>query len=335
MDPKKIFKENKLIRAVVNFIYHRPKSYFSEIRKYGGFYNFYRVKTKAKLMRYHILKILKMQDPRPIGAKEIININFLSGHAFIHMTLLCIYSFYMFLTAEEKNKFCFNIYDDGTLKETDFNKIVTDFPFINVIKHEAIEQELEIVLPTHLFPHIRKRLITYPILKKLIYVHLNNKGLQPILDSDMVFIKRPDDLINWLFEASNNQQSTYYIQDTQRAYGFTDEIIEHLSSGKIPSKINGGLYCFHSDKVDFKRLENYIYELENNDGPQYLLEQALIAIIASTYNEHIPASEQDYIVYPNKYQVLNKQGILHHFVDSSKEFYYDYSWKQIVNPTIH
>ena len=39
----------------------------------------------------------------------------------------------------------------------------------------------------------------------------------------------------------------------------------------------------------------------------------------------------DYIVMPSKDQVLKKKGILHHYVDISKEWYFKHAWLQIAD----
>ncbi len=319
-----------LSRKLINTFYHYPKGKYKEIKLYRGFFNYYRVKMQSYFMKKHLLKNLKIPFKQTYTA-SFININFLSGGQYLHQTLLCIYSLFRFLTPDEKEIFKFNIYDDGTLEVKDYEKIKIDFPFVNLILFKISDEKVKALLPENKYPRINLRLQTYPIMKKLVYVHLANKGLQPILDSDMLFFQRPNLFIEWMKNAKDD--STFFVQDIFRNYGYKDEVMEKLSNGKIPDKINGGLYSFHSERVSFDEIEQNLIDLELSGGASYYVEQALIAIIASKYANHIPAPESDYIVYPTKEQVEKKTGILHHYVNVSKEHYFDFAWKHIIKKT--
>ncbi len=319
-----------LTRRIINTFYHKPKGKLKEIKLYRGFYNFYRVKLQSGRMKRYILKNLKLNyTPNNLPIDK--SINFLSGGEYLHQTLLCIYSLSIFLSESEKNTIRFNIYDDGSMSDSDIDKIKKDFSFINFIEFKVSDDKVKKYLPKNEYPLINLRLKTYPIMKKLVYVHLNNEGLHPILDSDMLFFNRPEMFINWFKNPPAN--STFFIQDIHKSYGYNDSVIKSLSFGNVPEKINGGLYSFHSDKIIYKEIENSLRILEDSGGASYYVEQALIAIVASKYQLQLPAPDDQYIVYPTKEQVYNLTGILHHYVNVSKEHYFDYSWKKIAKPS--
>ncbi len=318
--------KHSLIRLIINAVYHKPKGKLKEIKLYRGFYNYYRVKRQSEKMRKYLLKNLKLNfqsNHLPLDK----SINFLTGGKYLHQTLLCIYSLFRFLTDEEKKTLRFNVYDDGTMLTSEIDKLKRDFPFINFISFQISDEKVKKYLPVSEFPLINLRMKTYPIMKKLVYVHLNNKGLHPILDSDMLFFSRPDMFLDWF--KNPDADSTFFIQDIHKSYGYEDNVIEGLSFGKVPEKINGGFYSFHSDKILYTEIEHFLNVLERSGGASYYVEQALIAIIASKYKVQLPAPDNQYIVYPTKDQVYNLSGILHHYVNVSKEHYFDYSWKQV------
>lgn len=50
-----------------------------------------------------------------------------------------------------------------------------------------------------------------------------------------------------------------------------------------------------------------------------MIQQALTAMIVGD-QEAVVGPEKDYVVYPSKEDIMNKKGILHHYVDVSKEW---------------
>lgn len=315
--------------------YYIPKIRRDTIKRYGGKKNYDLMMDGERQMRDYALNRLQMQALIPEEGARVIYLNFLSGEKFIHQTLFCIYSLLRFLTPEEQTLFRFRVYEDGSLKEETLRQLQQKFPFIVIVPFKTAMQEVRAQLPAAEYPSLYKKIERYPIIYKLLFVNLGARCINPILDSDMLFVQRPEAMLAWMKAWQPGMDETWYIQDSQRYYGYTDGLLESLAGGPLPAQINGGLYIFDSSRIDFRWIEQTITTLEATEGPKYFLEQALISLIASGYKHRVEASKEDYIVFPKPEHVEAQSGVLHHFVETSKESYFKVSWRKLVTSQPH
>ena len=90
------------------------------------------------------------------------------------------------------------------------------------------------------------------------------------------------------------------------------------------------MYSLFSECIDFNFVEKLIKDLETRFGSNYLAEQLITAILLEkSPGVHI-APKSEYIVFPTKGQIESSSGTLHHYVDESKEGYFKYAWKQMI-----
>ncbi|MBL4674828.1 MAG: hypothetical protein JKY70_01260 [Mucilaginibacter sp.] len=145
-----------------------------------------------------------------------------------------------------------------------------------------------------------------------------------VLDSDMLFFKYPDELITWL----QNPKHAFALKDPLDSYHYSMGLMEKLTKQPVTKYINVGAIGLNSPDIDWDAVERWIIELETTEGSSYLLEQALSAMIISGNKLQTPNPE-NYLVMPDKEQVIVQQGILHHYVDRSKQWYYKIAWRTV------
>jgi hypothetical protein len=87
-----------------------------------------------------------------------------------------------------------------------------------------------------------------------------------------------------------------------------------------------GAIGLKSEAINWNKLENWVKTLEEQEGTSYYLEQALSAMLIGKIDATV-LKTGDYIVNPSADQIKNKTGILHHYVDLSKEGYFKHAWK--------
>ncbi|RZK39274.1 MAG: glycosyltransferase family 2 protein [Pedobacter sp.] len=244
---------------------------------------------------------------------------FLTGQKFIHQTLFCINS----LVKHNPNRYQFIIVDDGSFDDRLIQRIGHQLPGARIIESSWIEKKLNDKLALDKFPNIYSKRKTYPHLKKLTDIHiLEENQFKLVLDSDMIFWRTPHGLLDWFKKPEN----AICIQDCQQSYGYKMETMEKLTGFKIPELVNVGLIGLESETIIWEEIEEWIGKLEKSQGMSYFLEQALTAMILSRQNV-ITLDSADYIVNPSESHIRNKQGILHHYVDLSKEFYLKQAWR--------
>ena len=90
------------------------------------------------------------------------------------------------------------VHDDSSLRDFQKAQFERLFPHYVLVDNREIERKLEAFLPAEKFPVLRARRLVYPHLRKLTDVHIGGSGWKLVLDSDMLFFKRPHVLLDWL-----------------------------------------------------------------------------------------------------------------------------------------
>ncbi|WP_428328409.1 hypothetical protein [Mucilaginibacter sp.] len=314
------------IGKLVYKLYFEKKSKQATIKKFGGKQNYLNMLAAEQEMKaYALNKLTIKSDFTPDGKFKL---NFLTGDKFIHQSLFCTYSFFRHLSADEAKTFSVNYYSDGSLSDATSAILKTRFPKIKVISFEESMAAVNAVLSTAAFPYLTKKIETLPLFKKMIFPHLSNKGPAIFFDSDMLFIHKPTAFLNWLNEHGDIADHTLCIQDVQRSYGYTDAEILKIWPVPIKNDVNSGMYAMHSEKMDLPFIENMIKEFDTQLGTQYYMEQLITGILLEKSGNLFVAPPSDYIVSPTTEQIIKQEGVLHHYVNESKEFYFKESWKQ-------
>lgn len=314
-----------ILGKLVYKLYYHPRNKKAYINKFGGHQNYMRMLAAEREMRDYALNDLVIDAA--LNPEGKFKINFLTGDKFIHQTLFCTYSFFRFLDRDETANFSVNYYSDGTLSPELVSILGKRFPTIRIINSIETDKTLTDHLPQSKFPYLNKNVRRFPLFKKLIYPNLNSEGLLVFFDSDMLFLRRPSELLNWIYQSERNTDRAFCIQDVQRSYGYSDEEIAHVWPKAIEHNINSGLYALHSKNLDWSFFETLSQKFELSYGPHYYMEQLMTAIMLERSPDLFVAPKSDYIVFPSKEQVADQAGTLHHYVNESKEYYFKEGWR--------
>jgi len=255
-------------------------------------------------------------------AATTLDIYFLSGKKFWYQTCFCAYS----MSKSSYNLLRPIVYDDGSLSKQYQEEIIRIFPNAKIVLKPEIEDYIDKYLPQNKFPYLRERRINYPNIKKLTDIHVGSQGWKLVLDSDMLFFRSPNVLLDWL----KSPQTPCHMIDVETAYGYSRDLMTSLAHADIAEKVNVGICGLKSEDIDWEKLEYWCKTMIENEGTHYYQEQALIAMLMAGQNCVI-APESDYIVMPNRDEVINPQAVLHHYVSESKSWYFRYGWKYIVS----
>jgi hypothetical protein len=218
------------------------------------------------------------------------------------------------------------IYDDGSLEKRYQDKILRLFPNAKIILKPEIEEYIDKYLPENKFPYLRERRLNYPNIRKLTDIHVDSQGWKLVLDSDMLFFRSPDILLSWL----KSPQQPCHMVDVETSYGYSRNLMTSLAQAEIAERVNVGICGLKSEDIDWEQLEYWCKTMIEQEGTHYFQEQALIAMLMAGKSCTIaPASE--YIVMPEKDEVIETNAILHHYVADSKPWYFRYGWRHIVS----
>ena len=303
---------------IVYYIYFRPIAVFSRIKKLG-----IRSYLMTGLARQQM--ILAANKLKEISRPDfpIFHVYILTGKKYWHQTAYCLYSLQK---VSETIQFNAILVDDGSFDDRLIRQIKSQFPNIKLQLADETEKRLKEYLPANRYPALRKKRENYPHIRKLIDVHAGQAGWKVVLDSDMLFFNKPKVLEDWL----KNPEIPIFLQDPYYAYYYSAGLMTNLAGKAVPLYLNVGMVGLQSESIDWDKLEFWIVELEAREGQNYLLEQALSAMIVAG-KPILIAPKDDYVVLPNEQETRVPSAVLHHYVAGSKEWYYENAWRSILS----
>lgn len=252
--------------------------------------------------------------PAPPG----LTLHLMTGRRFWFQTAFCVHSF----ARHAGMAVAVEIYDDGTLEPV--HHAALKRLGLPVLIHDiaSLRANLDRFLPRDRFPVLRERWDNYPNLRKLIDVHLGSSGWKLVIDSDLLFFRRPGVLLDWLAAPDRPLHAV----DCVESYGYTRPLMERLAGAPVGPLINVGLCGLRSDALDWDQLESWCRELIDREKTSYYLEQALVAMLVAG-RPAVIAPAADYITLPAKAEITRPTAVMHHYVDTAKRWYFRNGWR--------
>jgi len=259
----------------------------------------------------------------PVAEGSPVTLHFLTGKKYWYQTAFCLLSF----AKASQRPIHPILFDDGSLNTEYIEPIRRLFPSLRVVSANESLTRLDKLLPENRYPSLRDRRLAYPHLKKLLDIHVGQKGYRLQLDSDLLFFRRPD----WILEWYDNPKCPLRTKDLDKDYyGYPNSVLLELSGGRpIPKGINAGVVGINSEDVDWDKMEYWCRELLKRVGPSYYQEQALLALLLSGREQLTPPPE-DYIQLPWTPEALECKAVMHHYVSTSRRWYFQHNWRRFV-----
>lgn len=254
-----------------------------------------------------------------------VTLHLLTGNKFWYQTLFCLYS----LGTQGRTQFSAEIYDDGTLTLEQINLLKRALPRTTIIEKKVIEEAIRSRLPESKFPVLHFLRESYPHIRKLTDIHSQPGSWKLVLDSDMLFFKRPEALIQW----SRDPQTPICMTDTSSFYGYPLETLQTLSGQSIPERVNVGIIGLNSNDINWQEVEYWCQFLIDTHGSHYYLEQAVSAMLISRFVNKIQLPESEYTVNPSSISSEHSTVVLKHYVQDSKTIYFTQDWLNFAHDT--
>jgi hypothetical protein len=245
-------------------------------------------------------------------------LHFLTGKKFWDQTAFCLHSFQAHAGRVARVVF----HDDGSADDATHAQLTRLFPTAQWRLAKETGAGLDVVLPADKFPVLRERRMHYPHLRKLTDVHAGHAGWRLVLDSDMLFFRRPDALLAWLAAPGR----PVHMLDVGNAYGYPEATLAALAGRPLPDRLNVGICGLRSDTIDWEKLESWCARLLEQHGTSYYLEQALSALLIAG-SDPLRLPQDDYLVMPTEEECLVPTAALHHYVAGSKRGYFRHAWR--------
>lgn len=258
--------------------------------------------------------------PTP-SSRPRLAVHLMSGRRFWYQTAFCLHS----LARSSGALIEADIYDDGTIDPTIAARFASLGPNIRIHYSAELRHRLDTELPIARFPTLRERWDNYPNIRKLIDVHLGSSGWKLVIDSDLLFFRRPEALLQWAASPGCPLVAT----DCEESYGYSRSLMESLAGAPIPPLVNVGLCALQSDRLNWSELEQWTSELQRREKTNYYLEQALVAMLVAR-TRHIQVAGSDYVTKPSRDEVVAPRAVMHHYVANAKRWYFRMGWRHFL-----
>lgn len=261
-----------------------------------------------------------LSDPGQAAAKREppLELHLLTGRRFWYQTAFCLWT----LARHTGRPLRPVVYDDGTLTGQYRDPLTRLFPAVRFVGQDETLGRLDAHLPVAKFPVLRERWLNYPNIRKLTDVHVGQTGWKLVLDSDLLFFRRPEVLIEWL----DHPARPLHAVDCETSYGYSRPLMNELAGAPVADLVNVGLTGLDGGELDWERLEHWCATLIARERTSYYLEQALVAMVLAGRACTVAPAE-DYRTLPMPPEALSCNAIMHHYVADSKRWYFQSNWR--------
>lgn len=298
-------------------LWHRPVGAVRHSLRHGGPLALRATERGRAEMEAAAARLPRLALPPPPAGHA--SLHLLTGARFWWQTAFCLRSFALAAGRQVEVE----IHDDGTLDDTHHARLADLGLPVRFHAHADMLRRLEALLPANRFPTLRERWQNYPHIRKLIDVHLGRPGWKLVLDSDLLFFRRPDFILSWLAAPDRPLHAV----DCVESYGYSRPLLQSLAPAPLPHLLNVGLCGLRGEDLDWERLEHASATLIRAEKTNYYLEQALVALLAAGRDCAV-APAADYVTLPSPAEIAAPRAVMHHYVDTAKRGYFGHAWRR-------
>lgn len=270
-----------------------PWRYRAWIQRNFGWY--IRAKTLEVLRRVHATKPVTSNSHAAVAVHSVV------GSQQLDMYLIAIKSLLRFFS-----DVAVVVHDDGTLSSSECRELQEHVRGLRIISRETADKCLDSMLA--IFPNSRLlRSATVNALQLFDFYLLSSTERLISLDADVIFLRPPEQVIQWITRAESN---TLY----QYEPGGTFLLGRHLRKMEIArGDLNAGLVCTRASVLDLVIVERFLKAIELKvkwEDPQAFLD--ICVAFSGLPAVRLPADE--YVVYASQAHRLVRCARMVHFV---------------------
>ena len=277
----------------------------------------------------------KIRETRPIQTNPASATGLHSAvpHRYVHAYLLAAKSF-----LQHDRDFAVYVHDDGSLQAADKQLIEQHLPGVNIVERRASDEKFDATVNDPFLTKVRKSYTSYIKLFDPTLVSTHERII--ILDTDTLFLQRPDAVINW---AKNGGKPWYHLaplgnmkahvlkQQKEKKRADThiqtlimkniDDINKTLgTSYMIKQGFCSGFIGYDNGTIEFSKLKKLLEILYGILGERIFrwgAEQTTHGLtLCEAKAEPLPI--EDYFVFTQKNASLAKDGVFVHFVGENR-----------------
>lgn len=201
-----------------------------------------------KYNRKFFFRCIHKTPPIPCEKSAKVSIHSLVCHMDLEMYLVAVKSFLRFYT-----KVQIIAHSDGSINKDDKEILRKHIPNITIIDETN-------KLWQHSLNRVRNKYVAKGhsnlLLIKLFLPFFCKSDRLIILDTDIIFINRPDEIISWIKNDSQNLNPLYNEDKYDTLRDAKTNLIKEFNISELPPNLNSGFICMKNDltKEEFERL---------------------------------------------------------------------------------
>lgn len=248
-------------------LWHRPRQWCDWGRRYG-----WRLTWRAaRGERAMAAAVRSLPAPPPPQQRLDAPVCFLTGRHFWQQTAFCIHS----LLRQGRTGVRLYLASDGTLDPGLGDRLIALFPDARILGHDELDEQTAAALPPARYPTLHAHRRRFVLLRKLTDTLAGQRGYRLFLDSDMLFWRRPDELLNRV----GRSEPLYMADLGDDGYALPRAVLKQRLGVEAAPGVNSGLVGVHAERVDWDLVERACLLLVAEGRDQRLLEQTLWALI--------------------------------------------------------
>ena len=253
--------------------------------------------------------------PRAVERRETlpdylggVSLHMVVGHDMLRMGLLSLRSFEF----HTRYRWSPLIHDDGTLDAGDLALLQHHFPDAVVITRSRADQEVPVGLAD--FPACRDhRMKHHWFLKVFDTRHYAPGHRYIIIDSDIIFFRRPDAVLDWLTTGS---EAMRVMEDDHEKYSHSRQTIEEQLGLKLLPRANSGLDLMPKNAADLALADRFLATCADSATQYPFLEQTIFAIWVSARAEGRLLPREQYEISWNNFR--RRAAVCRHYIGPAK-----------------
>lgn len=249
-------------------------------------------KYHIEFLRWKYDKVVNNTKPMITGKDDLhFEIHLLLGHRHVGM---CLWAVKSLLNAADK-KYSVVLHDDGSLSDADIATLKQHLIGVHVFRKP--EADLLIAKKISAFPHVEmyrfnklgvtpwgQRMSIFS-LKLLDFNFLTNARKTLVLDTDVLFFKRPEEIISWAEEIES--EGTLYCHEYYKPlFNKNKCVIGFERKAEMPLGFNSGLICLNRDVIDLAAFELWLIKNRERVDKVYTFEQHAYNHLVDRSNKH-------------------------------------------------
>jgi hypothetical protein len=237
-----------------------------------------------------------------------VSVHMVVGHSMLSMGLLALRSWEF----HTQRRWRLVIHEDGSFNSADRTDLKKHFPEAQLIERAAADEQVQAALRD--FPSCRNHRANHNwFLKVFDTRHFAPGERYIILDSDIVFFRRPARVLEWV---DNPSDQMWIMEDEREKYSHARADIEKAMDVRMVGRGNSGLDLMNKRGADLALADKFLAACSANARQYEFLEQTIFSLWVSAWRNGGLLPSDEYEISWNNFR--GSRAVCRHYIGPAK-----------------